>query len=107
MPERQIFFDPQRTRWKRLRRILDITAVVSTLVLAGFIFNVLRVQPLPELLFPNQKHTYRALQQKERKHAKRIGTHRKTKIAPSQVVLNKDEGIRGAFYVTWDAASFS
>ena len=41
MPDKQIFFDPQRKRWKRLRRILDITAVVSTLVLAGFIFNVL------------------------------------------------------------------
>ena len=35
------------------------------------------------------------------------GTHRKTSVPASQVVLNSDEGIRGAFYVTWDAASFS
>ncbi len=39
MPDRQIFFDPERKRWKRLRRILDAAAVVSTLVLAGFILQ--------------------------------------------------------------------
>ena len=32
---------------------------------------------------------------------------RKTKKPPSQVTLNADEGIRAAFYVQWDAASFS
>ena len=61
MPDRQIFFDPERKRWKRLRRILDAAAVISTLVVAGFIFNVLRSQQLPELLLPNPKHNYRAL----------------------------------------------
>ena len=39
MPDKQIFFDPQRKRWKRLLRILNVTAVVSTLVLGIFIFN--------------------------------------------------------------------
>ncbi len=53
MPDRQIFYDPQRKRWKRLRRILDITAVVSTLVVAGFIFNVLRSQHLPGVAAPH------------------------------------------------------
>ena len=42
MPDKQIFFDPQRKRWKRLRRIIDTVAVVTTLVVAGFIFNTLR-----------------------------------------------------------------
>ena len=60
MPDQQIFFDPERKRWKRLRRILDATAVISTLVVAGFIFNVLRSQRLPELLLPIPKHNYRA-----------------------------------------------
>jgi len=61
MPDRQIFYDPERKRWKRLRRILDTTAVLSTLVVAGFIFNVLRGQRLPELLLPIPRHNYRAL----------------------------------------------
>ena len=61
MPDRQIFFDPQRKRWKRLRRILDATAVLTTLVMAGFIFNIMRNQRLPELLLPSPRHNYKAL----------------------------------------------
>ena len=61
MLDKQIFFDPQRKRWKRLRRILDVLAVVSTLVLAGFVVDVLRNQHLPELLLPVPKHNYKAL----------------------------------------------
>ena len=56
MPDRQIFYDPDRRRWKRLRRILDAAAVISTLVVVGFIFNVFRGQALPELLLPIPKH---------------------------------------------------
>ena len=61
MPDQQIFFDPERKRWKRLRRILDIAAVVTTIVVAAFLYNVLRGQHLPELLLPIPKHNYRAL----------------------------------------------
>jgi hypothetical protein len=61
MLDRQIFFDPQRKRWKRLRRILDAAAVLSTFVLVGFIFNVFRYQHLPWLGLPTPKHNYKAL----------------------------------------------
>src|SRR5512143_2596152 len=102
MPDRQIFFDPQRTRWKRLRRILDVTAVISTLVLAGFIFNVLRGQHLPELLLPTQKHTYRALQQNRSQlnHNGRLHpARRRTARKPSEIPFNADEGLRAAYYI--------
>ncbi|MGA9586186.1 MAG: polysaccharide deacetylase family protein, partial [Terracidiphilus sp.] len=110
MPDKQIFFDPQRTRWKRLRRILDITAVVSTLVLAGFIFNVLRGQHLPELLFPTQKHTYRALQNRVPVGHGQKPAHpsrRKTDRKPSEIPFNTGEGLRAAYYIPEDAASYS
>ena len=110
MPDRQIFFDPQRTRWKRLRRILDVTAVITTLVLAVFIFNILRVQRLPELLLPNQKHTYRALQNRTQATRLQRGTHparRKTNRKPSEIPFNENEGLRAAYYVPDDAASYS
>src|SRR6185503_17798543 len=111
MPDRQIFFDPQRTRWKRLRRILDVTAVIFSLVLAGFIFNVLRSQHLPELLFPTQKHTYRALQQNRAQfsHNGRPQhlARRKTNRKPSEIPFNADEGLRAAYYIPDDAASYS
>ncbi len=109
MPDRQIFFDPERKRWKRLRRILDAAAVVSTLVLAGFIFNVLRNQRLPELLLPIPKHNYRALPDQSsllRIKNQRL-VHRKTKRKPSDITLNTGEGLRAAYYVQDDPASYS
>ena len=110
MPDRQIFFDPQRTRWKRLRRIFDITAVVSTLVLAGFIFNVLRGQRLPELLLPTQKHTYKGLQNRtpiNHNVKPQHPTRRKTDRRPSEIPFNTGEGLRAAYYIPADAASYS
>ncbi len=55
---RQIFFDPQRKRWKRLRRILDVVAVFSTVILVLFFLNVVKNQHLPELLLPTPKRNY-------------------------------------------------
>ncbi len=109
MPDRQIFFDPQRKRWKRLRRILDITAVVSTLVVAGFMFNVLRGQRLPELLLPLPKHNYKALPEPSslRSGKNQRPARRKTERKPSDIPLNTGEGLRAAYYVQDDAASYS
>jgi len=112
MPDRQIFFDPERKRWKRLRRILDAVAVISTLVVAGFIFNVLRVQRLPELLLPIPRHNYRALPDDhsllQRAAAKsQLPSRRKTHRKPSDIPLNTGEGLRAAYYVQDDAASYS
>src|SRR3569833_3632034 len=110
MLDRQIFSDPQRTRWKRLRRILDVTAVISTLVLAGFIFNVLRGQHLPGLLFPDQKHNYRALQKHPAVPRGSKAAHsarRKTDRRPSDIPLNAGEGLRAAYYVPYDDASYA
>src|SRR5580692_5958119 len=111
MPDRQIFFDPDRKRWKRLRRIFDATAVLSTLVVAAFIFNVFRVQHLPELLLPIPKHNYRALPDDKsillRAARNQMSAHRKTTRAPSDIPLNTGEGLRAAYYVQDDAASYS
>ena len=110
MPDRQIFFDPQRKRWKRLRRILDVTAVISTLVLAGFIFNVLRNQHLPELLLPAPKHNYKALPDRAPLlHGARAPrpSRRKTDRKASEIPFNTGEGLRAAYYVQDDAASYS
>jgi cellulose synthase/poly-beta-1,6-N-acetylglucosamine synthase-like glycosyltransferase/peptidoglycan/xylan/chitin deacetylase (PgdA/CDA1 family)/spore germination protein YaaH len=110
MPDKQIFLDPERKRWKRLRRILDIVAVVSTLVLVGFVFNLFRTQPLPELLLPGFRHNYKAVvrdhaaAQHGAKPAK--SAHRKTDHKPSEIPFNTGEGLRAAYYVPYDEASF-
>jgi cellulose synthase/poly-beta-1,6-N-acetylglucosamine synthase-like glycosyltransferase/peptidoglycan/xylan/chitin deacetylase (PgdA/CDA1 family)/spore germination protein YaaH len=108
MPDKQIFFDPQRKRWKRLRRILDATAVLSTLVLAAFIFNVFRAQHLPELLLPTPRHNYRALPEPVVRNSKAVrAAHRKSDRRPSEIPFNSGEGLRAAYYVQDDPASYS
>jgi len=102
-----IFFDPDRRRWKRIRKSIDIAVVVLSLLIVFFALTVVRKTNIPTILLANQKKNYRALKLDEPKKPQRKGTHRKTLIPASQVVLNSGEGIRGAFYVTWDAASFS
>ncbi|MDP9268759.1 MAG: glycosyltransferase [Acidobacteriota bacterium] len=103
---KQVFFDPQKTRWRRMRPIFDALAVGITLVFIVFVFTILRGEDLPALLLPQQKAGYRPYKEKPKhRGAAHKGTHRKTATAPSQVVLNQEEGIRAAFYVTWDAGS--
>jgi peptidoglycan-N-acetylglucosamine deacetylase len=108
-----VFYDPRRARWKRLRRLVDITAVCVSALIIFFVFTALRDEPLPELLFSPQKRAFKALKESEKDKArdrqKKLAarSHRKSKLAASQVKLNQEEGIRAAFYVPWDASSFS
>src|SRR5436309_6072049 len=114
MAQQPVFYDPRQARWKRLRRIFDLAALAFTFLVIFFIYTALRSERLPDLLLPIQKRPYHALKEKEKEKAKehrRLAAlhrgHRKSKSAPSQVKLNAEEGIRAAFYVSWDAASFS
>ena len=108
---RQVFYDPQRKRWKRLRRIFDILALLGLLLGSLFIINLIRMKPLPELLLATPKRNFRTLAnppatakpgQKTRRSA-----HRKTDRKPSEVPLNSGEGLRAAYYVVDDPASYS
>ncbi len=102
-----VFYDPQKKRWRRIRRTIDVVGIILSLIIAFFLITVVRDANIPALLLATPKKSYHALKVNEKKHAKRTGRHRITSVPASQVVLNTDEGIRGAFYVTWDAASFS
>ncbi len=108
-----VFYDPRRARWKRLRRTFDVVAVVVSALILIFVYTALRDEALPEFLFSPQKRAFRALKESEkeksRERQKKLAarSHRKSKLAASQVKLNGEEGIRAAFYVPWDAASFS
>src|SRR5581483_4458631 len=104
----QVFFDPERKRWRRLRFILNVAGVLTTLLIVFFALSLYRQTSLPDLLLPGPKRPYRPIKETERRrYPRRPITRRKTTAAPSQVVLNTDEGIRAAFYVTWDAGSFA
>ncbi len=109
-----VFYDPRQSRWKRLRRLFDVLGIAFSLLVIFFVYSGLRSEPLPDLLLPTLKRPFHSLTEKEKAKAKerrRLAAaqrgHRKSKKAPSQVRLNSEEGIRAAFYVSWDAASFS
>ncbi|MGA7503345.1 MAG: glycosyltransferase [Candidatus Sulfotelmatobacter sp.] len=108
-----VFYDPRRARWKRLRRLVDALVLTLSALLTFFVYTALRDEHLPELFFSPQKRAFKALKENEREkyreHLKKIASrsHRRSKLAASEVKLNQEEGIRAAFYVPWDAASFS
>jgi peptidoglycan-N-acetylglucosamine deacetylase len=105
---KQVFFDPDRKRWRRLRLIIDASVILITLLVVLFALSVMRPSQLKSVALQEVKKPYHALKaDQKRKAPRRQNTHRKTKAPASQVVLNSDEGIRGAFYVQWDAASFA
>ena len=45
-----VFYDPRRARWKRLRRLVDITAVFVSALIIFFVYTALRDEPLPDEL---------------------------------------------------------
>ncbi len=104
-----VFYDAKRKRWKRLRRLFDALGIAITLLVAFFVISVIRGEQLPGLFLPQLHRPYHAFKEKERKPAAKahLTAHRKTKKQPTQVALNAGEGIRGAFYVKWDAGSFA
>jgi len=113
---KQIFLDPKQARWRRVRRVFDAAAIFFSLLVIFFLYSALRNEPLPDLSWRAEKHPYHALKEGEKAKARekrrlatlaRVGHRRKAHKAPSQIVLNSEEGVRAAFYVSWDAASFS
>ena len=110
-----VFYDPRQARWKRLRRLFDVLGISITLVVVFFIYNALRSQPLPELNWPRETRSYHALKEnekekaKERRRAAAVArtSHRRSGIPAAPIPADEVEGPRAAFYVPWDAASFS
>lgn len=109
---KQVFYDPQRKRWKRLRRIFDVLALLGALVGVFFVVGLLRMKPMQSLDLRSATRRYRALSNppapelNSREKLNR-SAHRKTDIKPSDVVLNKAEGLRVAFYTDLDPASYA
>jgi len=113
---KQVFYDPLQARWRHIRRFVDAAALAVSLLVIFFIYSALRSEPLPDLSWLTEKKPYHALKENEKAKARekrrlatlaRAGHRRQPRKAPSQLTLNSEQGVRAAFYVSWDAASFS
>jgi peptidoglycan-N-acetylglucosamine deacetylase len=109
---KQVFYDPQRKRWKRLRRFFDFLALFGALVGVIFLVGLLRMKPMHGLDLRSVTKKYRALsnppvnEQKSKDQLNR-SVHRETDLKPSDVILNQSEGLRAAFYTDADPASYA
>jgi cellulose synthase/poly-beta-1,6-N-acetylglucosamine synthase-like glycosyltransferase/peptidoglycan/xylan/chitin deacetylase (PgdA/CDA1 family)/spore germination protein YaaH len=109
---KQVFYDPQRKRWKRLRRIFDSLALLGAIVGIFFVVGLVRMKPMNGLDLRSATKRYRALstppapELNSREKLNR-SAHRKSDLKPSDVVLNQGEGLRAAFYTDADPASYA
>jgi cellulose synthase/poly-beta-1,6-N-acetylglucosamine synthase-like glycosyltransferase/peptidoglycan/xylan/chitin deacetylase (PgdA/CDA1 family)/spore germination protein YaaH len=113
---KQVFYDPLQARWRRIRRFVDAAALAFSLLVIFFIYSALRSEPLPDLAWLTEKRPYHPLIEDEKTKARekrrlatlaRAGHRHQVHKVPSQLTLNSEQGVRAAFYVAWDAASFS
>jgi cellulose synthase/poly-beta-1,6-N-acetylglucosamine synthase-like glycosyltransferase/peptidoglycan/xylan/chitin deacetylase (PgdA/CDA1 family)/spore germination protein YaaH len=110
--KKPVFYDPQRKRWKRLRRILDLTALLGMLVGVLFVVGLIRMKPLRGLDLRSVTRRYRALSnppvvETRNRELVNHSPHRVSDLKPSDVVLNQGEGLRAAFYTDVDPASYA
>src|SRR5580698_1887382 len=105
---KQVFYDPQRKRWKRLRRIFDLLALLGLVLGSIFVVGLVRMKPLPELFLQTQKRNYKTLASQSLSGFRlRRSAHRRTDVKPGDVPLNSGEGLRAANYLEDDHASYS
>src|SRR6202790_1179815 len=102
-----IFYDAERARWRRTRRVMEITGALLTLLLAYFFVTIVVSVELPAGLLPAIKPAFHALKTavKKKSLAVREGRHRR--VANIGKVPETYDPLRAAFYVSWDANSLA
>jgi cellulose synthase/poly-beta-1,6-N-acetylglucosamine synthase-like glycosyltransferase/peptidoglycan/xylan/chitin deacetylase (PgdA/CDA1 family) len=107
MKERKpIFYDAEKVRWRRTRRILEISGVLLTLLLVYFFVTVAGSVELPSSLLPDTRPAYHAAKKKNVKPVNvREGRHRR--VARIGQIPQGYDPLRAAFFVSWDANSLA
>jgi cellulose synthase/poly-beta-1,6-N-acetylglucosamine synthase-like glycosyltransferase/peptidoglycan/xylan/chitin deacetylase (PgdA/CDA1 family)/spore germination protein YaaH len=107
MKERKpIFYDAEKVRWRRTRRILEISGVLLTLLLVYFFVTVAGSVELPSSLLPDTRPAYHSVKKKNAKQVNaREGRHRR--VARIGQVPAGYDALRAAFFVSWDANSLA
>src|SRR5256712_5222625 len=100
-----IFYDAERVRWRLTRRVMEITGVLLTLLLAYFFVTIAVSVELPAGLLPDTKPKYQALKSKKKPVPSREG--RKRRVANIGTVPASYDPLRAAFFVSWDPTSLA
>src|SRR5437870_12664537 len=102
---RPIFYDAERVRWRRTRRVMEITGVLLTRLLAYLVLTIAVSVELPAGLLPDTKPKYQALKSKKKPGPTREGRHRR--VANIGTLPASYDPLRAAFFVSWDPNSLA
>jgi len=107
MKERKpIFYDSEKVRWRRTRRILEVSGLLLTLLLVYFFITVAGSVELPSSLIPDTRPVYHSVKQK--KNSKPQNTRqRHLRVARIGQIPEGYDPLRAAFFVSWDANSLA
>jgi len=99
-----IFYDAERVRWRRTRRVMEISGVLLTLLLAYFFVSIAISVELPSGLLPDTKPGYHPLKAKKKVTPVR---ERRRRVQNIGSVPASYDPVRAAFYVSWDPNSIA
>src|SRR6266581_229341 len=102
---RPIFYDAERVRWRRTRRVMEITGAFLTVLLAYFFVTIAVSVELPAGLLPDTKPRYQGFKSKKKPGPTREGRHRR--VANIGTVPASYDPLRAAFFVSWDPNSLA
>src|SRR6266850_8166544 len=107
MKERKpIFYDSEKVRWRRTRRILEISGGLLTLLLIYFFPTIAGSVELPAALLPDTRPIYHSVKKKLFKPVvQREGRHKR--VANIGQVPAAYDPLRSAFFVSWDPNSLA
>ena len=105
LERKPIFYDQERRRWRRTRRVLEVVGGLFTLVLVVFIVNVFRKPELPDILAAATHWSVHAIPTKLKPKVVRQG--RKRKVAALGKLPQNYDPLRAAFYVSYDSTSLA
>src|SRR4029077_2445663 len=100
-----IFYDAERVRWRRTRRVMEISGALLTLLLAYFFVTIAISVELPAELLPDSKPKYQTL--KSKKKAVPVREGRRRRVANIGIVPASYDPVRAAFFVSWDPNSLA
>lgn len=104
---RPIFYDAERVRWRRTRRVMELTGAALILLLGYFFITVAVSVELPAGLLPDTRPVYRALKLKPKAKLVSVREGRRRRIANIGKVPASYDPLRVAFYVSYDSNSFA
>jgi peptidoglycan-N-acetylglucosamine deacetylase len=107
MKERKpIFYDSEKVRWRRTRRILEISGILLTLLLIYFFVTVAGSVELPSSLLPDNRPAYHSAKKKNGKVVNaREGRH--LRVSRIGQIPEGYDPLRAAFFVSWDPNSLA